>query len=166
MSRLIHHETVDFHALPFADHTFDVWWCQEATVHASDKPRVAREAFRVLKPGGRIVFSDQTTVQSMLNADEAQRLSARHGSDDLFAADDFCAVLRQAGFTGIAVVDWREHMARHFANLVRRIESNYTALARDIPKSTLDFNLSLWRLGCDLAGRGAIGWHCFRAEKP
>jgi ubiquinone/menaquinone biosynthesis C-methylase UbiE len=166
LSRLIHHETVDFHALPFADHTFDVWWCQEATVHASDKPRVAREAFRVLKPGGRIVFSDQTTVQSLLSADEARRLSARHGSGDLFAADDFCALLRQAGFTGIAVFDWRDHMARHFANLVRRIERTHAALALDIPKPTLDFNLSLWRLGYDLAGRGAIGWHCFRAEKP
>ncbi|MEX0694421.1 MAG: hypothetical protein WD075_08270 [Rhodospirillales bacterium] len=35
----------------------------------------------------------------------------------------------------------------------------------EIPKSMLDFNLSLWRLGRDLAGRGVIGWHCIRAVK-
>ena len=161
----IRHRQADYHDLPFADNRFDVWWCQEATVHAQHKHRVFTEAYRCLRPGGRIVFSDQTTRRPLCRAGEARRLALRHGSDDLHDADAFRAILQQCGFQQIEVLDWSRHMTRHFANLVTRIESNHTVLVRDIPEQTLAFNLSLWRLGRDLAARGAIGWHCFLAVK-
>jgi sarcosine/dimethylglycine N-methyltransferase len=45
-------------ALPFADASFDVVIGQEAWVHVPDKPRLIGEAVRVLRPGGRIAFTD------------------------------------------------------------------------------------------------------------
>lgn len=161
----IRHQQADYHDLPFADNRFDVWWCQEATVHARNKPQVFSEAYRCLRPGGRIVFSDQTTRRQLCRAGEALRLAHRHGSDDLYDADDFRAVLQQCGFQRIEVHDWSRHMARHFAKLVNRMECTYAVLQRDVPERTLAFNLSLWRLGRDLAARGAIGWHCFSGVK-
>lgn len=44
--------------LPFDDATFDVAISQEAFCHIPDKHRLISECVRVLKPGGRIAFTD------------------------------------------------------------------------------------------------------------
>ncbi len=44
--------------MPFADETFDVVISQEAFCHIPDKDRLISQCCRVLKPGGRIAFTD------------------------------------------------------------------------------------------------------------
>jgi len=163
---LITHEYADFHALPFSDATFDVWWAQEATVHATDKQRMFSEAFRTLKPGGRIVFSDQTTNAQLCEDKDLERIKARHGSNDAYDMQGFINALSKAGFMDIKTFDWSGHMNRHFTNLVLRLENTYGQLVADIPSDIVDFNLSMWRFGRDLSARGGMGWACFSATKP
>lgn len=166
LGSLISHDYADFHALPFPDDMFDAWWAQEATVHATDKPRMFSEAFRVLKPGGRIIFSDQTTNADLCSDRDLVRIKMRHGSDDVYDTANFVIALENAGFESIETYDWSDHMSLHFAKLVERIECTYDRLVADIPKSIVDFNLEMWRLGRDLSAAGGIGWVCFSAIKP
>lgn len=53
-------ELGDFRAMEFPDESFDVVWIQEALVHVGvpDKHRFAAEAYRVLRPGGRLVITE------------------------------------------------------------------------------------------------------------
>ncbi len=60
-------------ALPFADASFDIVISQEAWAHIPDKARLVFEAVRVLKPGGKIAFTDIVHLGA-LSPDAAHRL--------------------------------------------------------------------------------------------
>jgi len=62
--------------LPFADGSFDAITCIDAINHLADRPRILGEWERVLKAGGRILFTDPIVATGPLtNAEIAMRTS-------------------------------------------------------------------------------------------
>jgi ubiquinone/menaquinone biosynthesis C-methylase UbiE len=57
-------------ALPFEDGSFDAVVCIDAINHLPDRPRVLRDWQRLLRPGGRILFSDPAVVTGVGSSDE------------------------------------------------------------------------------------------------
>jgi rSAM/selenodomain-associated transferase 1 len=51
--------------MPFRAGTFDVVWGQDAWCYITDKERLIKEAYKVLKPGGIIAFTDWVQVGNM-----------------------------------------------------------------------------------------------------
>jgi cyclopropane fatty-acyl-phospholipid synthase-like methyltransferase len=75
--------------LPFSEASFDAITCIDAINHFCDRPHVIAEWTRLLKPGGRLLFTDPITVTGPLtNAEVAVRTSAGfyllvpHGYDE------------------------------------------------------------------------------------
>ncbi len=92
-------------ALPVQDNTVDVIMSNCVINLSPDKQSVFREAFRVLKPGGRIAVSDIVTegdFSAELRADTAQWAECVTGAIDVAA---YTGMMREAGFNNIQVVD-------------------------------------------------------------
>jgi 2-polyprenyl-3-methyl-5-hydroxy-6-metoxy-1,4-benzoquinol methylase len=76
-------------SLPFPDASFDAITCIDAINHFSDRPSIVAEWARLLKVGGRLLFTDPITLTGPLtNAEIAVRSSAGvylfvpHGYDE------------------------------------------------------------------------------------
>jgi len=92
-------------ALPVAGGTVDVILSNCVINLSPDKPAVFREAYRVLRPGGRLAVSDMMTV-GLFSPEERADLSAWAGC--VSGAEDvahYVEAMRAAGFEDISVVD-------------------------------------------------------------
>ena len=90
--------------LPAADNSVDIIISNCVINLSTDKPRVFREAFRVLRPGGRLMVSDLALKKPLPKA-------VRESVDAYVACiagalvkADYLDAIRKAGFEGVAVV--------------------------------------------------------------
>ena len=99
-------EQQDFLCTNFPDDHFDVVWAQESVCHARDKRAFLAEAYRVLKPGGRMVMADAFRFQRT-NPPKDEHLLQSGLSDwaipDLPTSDEIIAWTRASGFTDVVL---------------------------------------------------------------
>jgi arsenite methyltransferase len=90
--------------MPVADGTVDAIISNCVINLSPDKPRVFREAFRALKPGGRVMVSD-VVLTGELPEDVKNSVAAYAacigGASHI---DDYLVTIRDAGFTGVEVI--------------------------------------------------------------
>ena len=92
-------------AMPVADDTVDVILSNCVINLSPDKTAVFQEAYRVLKPGGRLAVSDMVTLGKFTpeqRADMAAWTGCITGAEDVA---DYVGFMKAAGFTQISVRD-------------------------------------------------------------
>ncbi len=116
--------------LPFSDATFDAISCIDAINHFSDRSRVLLEWTRLLKVGGRLLFTDPITLTGALtNTEIATRSSAGfylfvpHGYDE--------RLIQQCGLRLLVCQDVTANMAK-VADARRAARASRSAALREI----------------------------------
>ncbi|MBI3636562.1 MAG: methyltransferase domain-containing protein [Candidatus Rokubacteria bacterium] len=114
----------DATALPFGPGRFDACVSQEALLHIPDKARVLGECRRVLRPGGRLAFTDWI-VHPRLGDRERRTLGDWMAAVNLQTLPGYRALLARAGFGAVDTED----LTDEWRPILRRRLEMYAALA-------------------------------------
>ena len=116
--------------LPLPDQAFDVIVCMDAMCHLPDRRRLLGEWRRVLRPGGRMLYTDPVVVTGPVSNEEL----ATRSSTGYF---EFCPpgvneqVIRQAGFELVRTEDVTENeveVSRRWHDARQRLAAELTRL--------------------------------------
>lgn len=83
-------------AIGLPDHSVDIIFCHQTFHHLVEQEQAIAEFYRVLKPGGRLLFAESTRayIHSWII-----RLLFRHPMEVQKTADEYIALIRRAGFS-------------------------------------------------------------------
>jgi ubiquinone/menaquinone biosynthesis C-methylase UbiE len=97
--------------LRFEEGTFDALFSNDVLCHVPGRADLLGEMFRVLKPGGRMLFSDALVIGGMVSHEE---IATRSSIGFYFYSPpgENERLLERAGFRGIRVTDTTESAAR------------------------------------------------------
>ncbi len=148
-----------------ADETFDVIVSQEAFCHIPNKKTLITECVRLLKTGGRIVYTDILARNSMTNEIRG-RLENEMVFSELSTLEQYCHLLEEKGCQVVEVEDLSDNWAQI---LVDRL-----AMYRSLKEQTVSsFGLShfqkwdrTYSFFVGLYRSGELGGGRFVAHKP
>ncbi len=103
--------------LPFVDGAFSHVWSQATIYHIPDKAQTLREAYRVLQPGGVMVFDDLTKPKPDISDEARTFVYDRLLFDTDFSFYSYMDALRETGFKVLEARDLSSHLARSYSCL-------------------------------------------------
>jgi len=121
---------MDYTSTSFEDESFDVVWACESVSSVTDKNLFIKEAFRVLKKGGRLILSDffQTNKNQSDKHEWVKKWGATWGISNFDIKKDFVTKLNKQGFSSLKSFDYTDKIKKsarrmYFASLLGAIPS-------------------------------------------
>ena len=151
--------------VPLEAGSIDAVVSQEALLHVPEKQRALAEAYRILKPGGRIVFTDWVAHRPLSDVDR-ELMWQGMAVADLHDLPTYAELVGRAGFVVGAVEDltgeWGEILTHRLA-MYRKLREETRAAGT--PAGHDAFYESYVRF-VDLVNEAVLGGGRFAGQKP
>ena len=154
-----------FDDVPAPDASFDVVWSQDAILHAADRRKVLEEAFRVLKPGGDLVFTDPMQADDVPDG-VLQPVYDRLNLSDLGSMRFYREAAHAVGFDVVGQVDMVGNLRTHYQRVLEELEARRGELEEQASAEYLDtmqVGLKNWVSAAD---DGHLAWGIQHFRKP
>lgn len=153
---------------PLPDASVDVVFSKDSIIHIPDKEWLAKEAFRVLRPGGCFVASDWLISHDGEPSPEMARYIAAEDLDFAMASPSrYRRALEAAGFTEVRLVNrnpWYREQAR--AELARLQGPDRTRFEVILGPEAVVGQIETWTVMQPVLESGEHCPHHFRGRKP
>lgn len=154
-----------FEDVPVPDGSVEVVWSQDAFLHSGDREKVMAEIDRVLKPGGRLVFTDP------MQADECppgvlQPVYDRIHLDSLGSFAFYRAQGGVHGWTEGQSTPMPEQLRNHYDRVRRELLSRYDEMCEVSSKDYVDRMLNGLKNWVGAADQGYLNWGIVVFNKP
>lgn len=151
--------------IPSADAVFDVVWSQDAMLHSGRKERIIAEANRVLRPGGRLIFTDPMESGHGSREDLRPVLERIHLSE-MGSFARYRALAAASGFAEVEVIDLTPHLPHHYACVRDELTKRRAELADRISPAFMDRMLAGLGHWVGAGERGLLAWGILHFRKP
>jgi len=154
-----------FEDIPEGDGQFDVVWCQDSILHSGNKPKVFQEVFRVLKPGGRFIFTDP------MQADDCPEgvlgpVLARIHLEEMGSFAKYRRIAQELGLREVEVEDHSHQLPRHYGRVKQELEKNYDVLRKTCSETYLENMKKGLQHWVDAGNAGHLAWGILHFQKP
>jgi ubiquinone/menaquinone biosynthesis C-methylase UbiE len=166
LSHLAHFEAFDLNQrLPFEEDRFDALLCVDSVNHLQERLSLLEEWFRVLKPGGRLLYSDPMVITGPVSTEEIANQSIYHstiflppGENERLVAQAGFRILRRDDLTGnteTLAERWQASRQKHRSELLQTEG-----------EQRLQIQLRFYETAHLLAHERRLSRFAFLAEKP
>lgn len=153
-----------FEDIPEPEAAFDVAWSQDAILHSGNRTRVLDEVCRVLKPGGRFIFTDPMQADNCPPG-VLQPILERIHLDSLASFAFYREELSKRGFTEISVTPLTSHLRTHYARVGEDLRTRYGEIVALSGRDYVDAMLTGLARWVDGADKGYLAWGILHFEK-
>ncbi len=159
-------EVVDgsFEAIPAADNSFDIVWSQDAILHSGHRDEVIKEVARVLKPGGRFVFTDPMQADDC-PAGVLQPILERIHLSSLGSPAFYRDMASQQGLQEVLFEEQTSQLINHYSRVLQETEQCQAELQELVSAAYVERmkkGLNHWIEG---GHKGYLAWGIFIFEK-
>lgn len=148
-------------SLPFESNTFDALSHSDVLCCLEAKLSTLRECRRVIRTGGRMVFTVIFPAANLRSADH--ELAVRFGPPFVAAAMDYAAMLRETGWTLARRRDLTAEYAKAVRRLLREEETHATELSVLYGPAEFSETLARRKMTAQIIGRGFLCRELFAA---
>ncbi|MGM0498078.1 MAG: methyltransferase domain-containing protein [Bacteroidota bacterium] len=127
----------NYNNIPFEENTFDIVWSEDAILHSDDRNKVMKEAARVLKPGGDMIFTDPMQTD---NCDESvlQPIYDRINLSSLGSPSFYKEAAKREGLKLMKFEEMPQHLINHYARVLKATEENEDKLDGYVSQQYID----------------------------
>lgn len=149
--------TGNFEALPFEENSFDVAWSQDAILHSDNKEQVFREVYRVLKPGGKLIFTDPMQANEVPDGVLDPILERIH-LKEMGSVRKYKGIAEKLGFQVIEADEKPHQLQNHYTRVREELELQKNKLLENCSEEYINRmkkGLTHWVEG---ARQGYLNW--------
>lgn len=165
LDKLIAVQYGNFESLPDSDGSYDLVWSQDAILHSGQKQKVLNEVARVLKPGGRFVFTDPMQADDCPDGVLGPVLARIH-LDNLGSFALYKELAANAGLEHVSDDVLTQQLRNHYNRVREVLEGDYDRMCELSSKDYVDRmiqGLGHWVAAAD---KGYLAWGIQQFRKP
>lgn len=154
-----------FEAMPFKPASFDAVWSIDALLHSDKRNHVVAEAYRVLKPGGQLIFTDPME-SGQCTAEQLAPVLARIHLDSMGSFASYGHAAGALGFQTIETRDLTPHLIRHYARIREELVARAASLEGKVSQAFIANALTGLDHWVHAGNAGCLAWGIQHFKKP
>lgn len=154
----------NFNNISYPDESFDIVWSQDAILHSDNRRKVLDEAYRVLKSGGELIFTDPMQTDDCPE-DVLEPIYNRIHLRSLGSPAFYREYAVRIGFRDMGYETLDPHLTVHYTRILQEMENREDELAKVVSREYIRNMKKGLRHWIDGGRKGFLTWGIFHFKK-